>query len=152
MQEIHMICFSRDITCHCFCNYKVQYNSVDRISINRVRVGTICNILNIAMLYNNHGQQSNIKNKFLLRWMFFVSCDNRKTLFFLKVCRYCEIFFNHYIVVLFETSVLKKVRILCYLHNSSAVLILMLKLNSKKAIIYYTYTYLKNLRSWLLLW
>ena len=28
----------------------------------------------------------------LLRWMFLVPCDNWKTLFFLKVCRYCEIF------------------------------------------------------------
>ena len=28
----------------------------------------------------------------LLRWMFFVPCDNWKTLFFLKVCRCCEIF------------------------------------------------------------
>ena len=28
----------------------------------------------------------------LLWWMFFVPCDNWKTLFFLKVCRYCEIF------------------------------------------------------------
>ena len=28
----------------------------------------------------------------LLRWMFFVPCDNWKTLFFLKVCRYSEIF------------------------------------------------------------
>ena len=28
----------------------------------------------------------------LLRRMFFVPCDNWKTLFFLRVCRYCEIF------------------------------------------------------------
>ena len=27
----------------------------------------------------------------LLWWMFFVPCDNWKALFFLKVCRYCEI-------------------------------------------------------------
>ena len=28
----------------------------------------------------------------LLRWMFFIPCDSWKTLFFLRVCRYCEIF------------------------------------------------------------
>ena len=35
-------------------------------------------------------------------------------------------FFNRYIVVFFETSVLKEVRILCYLYSNSVVLILML--------------------------
>ena len=28
----------------------------------------------------------------LLRWMFFISLDNQKSLFFVKVCRYLEIF------------------------------------------------------------
>ena len=41
-------------------------------------------------------------------------------------------FFNHHIVVFFETSVLKEVRILRYLHNKSVVVILMLMLTSKK--------------------
>ena len=40
-------------------------------------------------------------------------------------------FFNRHIVVFFETSVLKEVRILRYLHNNSVVLILML--SSKKS-------------------
>ena len=55
-------------------------------------------------------------------------------------------FFNRHIAVFFETSVLKEVRILrtSYLHNNSVVLMLMLMLSSKKAILYYTYTYLKN--------
>ena len=48
-------------------------------------------------------------------------------------------FFNHHIVVLFETSLLKEVHILRspYLHNNSAVLILMLMLSSKIKL-YYT--------------
>ena len=40
-------------------------------------------------------------------------------------------FFDHHIVVFFETSVLKEVRLLHYLHNNSAMLILMLMLISK---------------------
>ena len=57
-------------------------------------------------------------------------------------------FFQRHIVVFFGTSVLKKVRILRYLHNNSAVLILMLMLSSKnKAIEYFTYTDSKNFRS-----
>ena len=40
-------------------------------------------------------------------------------------------FFNRHIVVFFETSVLKEVRILHYPHNDSAVLILMLMLSSR---------------------
>ena len=39
--------------------------------------------------------------------------------------------YNHHIVDFFETSVLEEVRILCYLHNNSAVLILMLMLSSR---------------------
>ena len=42
-------------------------------------------------------------------------------------------FFSRHIVVFFETSVLKEVRILRYLRNNSAVLILMLMLSSKKS-------------------
>ena len=42
-------------------------------------------------------------------------------------------FFNRHIVAFFETSVLKEVRILRYLHNNSVVLILMLMLSSKKS-------------------
>ena len=54
-------------------------------------------------------------------------------------------FFNRHVVVLFETSVLKEVRILRspYLHNNSTVLILMLMLRSK---IKLSYTLLKHTR------
>ena len=41
-------------------------------------------------------------------------------------------FFNRHTVAFFETSVLKEVLILRYLHNISVVLILMLMLSSKK--------------------
>ena len=40
-------------------------------------------------------------------------------------------FFNSHIIVFFETSVLKEVRILRYLHKNSAMLIVMLILSSK---------------------
>ena len=59
----------------------------------------------------------------------FILCDNWKTLFFLKVCRYFEIFVNCQIVVFFE-SALKEVLILRYLHNNSAVLILKFKIKN----------------------
>ena len=60
----------------------------------------------------------------------FILCDNWKTLFFLKVCRYFEIFVNCQIVVFFETSVLKEVLILRCLHDNSAVLILNFKIKN----------------------
>ena len=45
-------------------------------------------------------------------------------------------FFNRHIFIFFEISVLKEVRILRYLHNNSAVLILMLILSSKMKLSY----------------
>ena len=45
-------------------------------------------------------------------------------------------FFNRHIVVFFETSVLKEVRILRYLHNNSVVLILMLSSKKSYPILY----------------
>ena len=74
--------------------------------------------------------------------MFFVPYENWKTLFFLKFCRYCEIFSTN-ILSFRETSVLKEVRILRYLHNNTNP-------NAKfqnKAIVYYTNTDLKDFRS-----
>ena len=59
----------------------------------------------------------------------FILCDNWKTLFFLKVCRYFEIFVNCQIVVFFE-SVLKEALILRYLHDNSAVLKLKFKIKN----------------------
>ena len=53
---------------------------------------------------------------------------------------YCRFLSNKY----FERS-----SYFTHLHNSSAVLILMLILSFKKTIIYYNYIYLKNLCSWL---
>ena len=84
----------------------------------------------------------------LLRSMFFILCDNWKTLFFSKSLSLLWDFFNHHVVVFFETSVLKEVHILHYLHNTSAMLIPMFQ---KNAIVYYTYTYLINFRSWLMI-
>ena len=67
--------------------------------------------------------------------MLFIPCDNWKTLFFPKVCRYFEICSIAVIVVFFEASVLKELRILRYLHNYRAALILQLQ---NKAIVFYT--------------
>ena len=85
----------------------------------------------------------------LLRWMFFVPCDKLKDVnFFKKIVITVRLFQPTYCCFLL-TSVLKEVPILWYLHNNSAVLILMLKLISKIKLSYYTYTCLKNFRSWL---
>ena len=83
----------------------------------------------------------------LLRWMFFVPCDNWKLLFFLKVCRYCDIFST----VIFSFY-LKQVPILRYLDNQCSA---NTNANAKfqnKVIVYYTYTELKSFPSWPFLW
>ena len=56
-------------------------------------------------------------------------------LIFQIACRCIEIFFNRHIAVFFETSALKEVRILHYLHNHITALITKF-LNV--AIVYYT--------------
>ena len=43
--------------------------------------------------------------------MFFFPYDNSK-IFFIQFSRYPEVWYNHHVVALFETSVLKEVRIL----------------------------------------
>ena len=75
----------------------------------------------------------------LLPWIFFVSCDNWKTWFFLKVCRYCNVFANLHIVIFFETSVLKEVRILNYLQNNSAMLMLSFKIEWRYSMLIHTW-------------
>ena len=69
--------------------------------------------------------------------MIFISCDQWKTLIFQKACNYSEIFFNRHIVVFFETSVLKEVRILHYLNNNNTGLIPKFQ---NVTIVYHTYT------------
>ena len=70
----------------------------------------------------------------LLRWMFFVPCDSWKTLFFLKVCRYCEIFTTAILPFPFKQVFWKKS--IFYAIGDSTLLILML--SSKKTVVYYT--------------
>ena len=48
----------------------------------------------------------------LLRWMFFITCDNWKALFFTTVYRYSAVFSNRHGFAFFETSVLKEAYIL----------------------------------------
>ena len=111
--------------------------------------------LNDSQTFNS----SSFKNVFLqcvcyrcnlLRLMFFVLCDSWKALFFLKVCRYCEIFTTAILPFSFKQVFWKKSVI--YAIGDSALL-LMLMLSSKKKLSYtITYTYLKNFRSLLFLW
>ena len=44
--------------------------------------------------------------------MFFISCNNWKTFFFIQTYRYPEVWCNRHVAAFFETSVLKEVRIL----------------------------------------
>ena len=48
----------------------------------------------------------------LLRWMFFITCNNWKTLFFTQIYRYSEVSYNHHVAAFFEKSNLKEVGIL----------------------------------------
>ena len=50
----------------------------------------------------------------LLRYMF-ISCDNWKTLLFIKVYSYPEVLFNRHVLAFYETNDLKKIRILFFL-------------------------------------
>ena len=79
----------------------------------------------------------------------FDECFFYKTLFFLKKIFITVRLFQPTYCCFLLTSVFKEVPILWYLHNNSAVLILMFKLISKIKLSYYTYTCLKNFRSWL---
>ena len=54
--------------------------------------------------------------------MFFIQYDKWKTLFFSKSLSLLLDFFNRLIVVFFETSVFKEVRILHYLLNKNTLL------------------------------
>ena len=56
--------------------------------------------------------------------MFFVLSENRETLFFIKIYCYPGILFQPPYSCFFETSILKEVPILHYLHNNSAITIL----------------------------
>ena len=47
----------------------------------------------------------------LLWWMFFIPCENWKTLFFIKIYRYPEVWYNRHVAAFFEGSVLEEVRI-----------------------------------------
>ena len=68
----------------------------------------------------------------LLQWMFFVPFDNCRPLFFLKVCRYCEVFST--IILSFCLKQVFWKKSIFYLHSNSAVLILML--SSKIKLLY----------------
>ena len=78
--------------------------------------------------------------------MFFVPCDSWKKLFFLKVCRYCDIFTTAISSFSFKQVFWKKSVI--YSIGDSVFT------NTKfqKSYRIYAYTYFKNFRSWLFLW
>ena len=62
--------------------------------------------------------------------MFFILCENWKTFFFIQTYLDLEVWCNRYVVALFETNILKKVRILYslfpQLHYDAAVPIMLL--------------------------
>ena len=66
--------------------------------------------------------------------MFFIPCDNWKTLFFIKVFHYSKGFSNYHIVAFFETTVFKEVRILHY--NISTITVQPLYQGSKINLLY----------------
>ena len=59
----------------------------------------------------------------LLRGIFYISCDNWKTLLFIKVYCYPEGLFQSPCYCVLWTSVLKKVHIWFYLHNNGTILL-----------------------------
>ena len=59
----------------------------------------------------------------------FYSCDIWKPLFFIKVCRYPNVFFNQHVLVLSETGDLKEVR---HLFFPSKITILIAKVTIAK--------------------
>ena len=127
-----------------------QYLFAPLLSIKAKKTRTNQNTLQFFLLRPNWNHSQTFKSscckKFflqcvcyrcnLLQWTFFISCDNWKTLFFSKSLQLLWDFFNRHIVVSFETKVLKEVRILRYLHNSSAALIPKLQ---SKALVRYTF-------------
>ena len=54
----------------------------------------------------------------LLQWMFFILCDNWKTLVFTKVSCPSECFWNYHFAAFFERSTLKEICSLRYFHNN----------------------------------
>ena len=89
----------------------------------------------------------------LLRWIFLLSVITGRRYFFKKFAVTVKFFQPPYCPCLWNKP-LERRPFLHYLRNNRAVLMLMAA-NAKfqnKAILYYFYTYLKNVRSWLSLW
>ena len=114
----------------------------------------ICLNLNDSQIFKS----SSRKNGFLqcvyyrcslLWWKFFVPCDSWKTLFFLKICRYSEVFSTAILSfslkqVFWKKSVFYIISTITVQSNTDV------NANfQNKAIVYYTHTDLKNIRSWL---
>ena len=78
-------------------------------------------------------------------WIFFIQCDNSKTLILIKKLSHFQDFFNRHVVAFFETSVLKEVCVLCYLIITLYVMTLLLTVYTSL----HKWIFLKNLK---LLW
>ena len=74
----------------------------------------------------------------LFRKIIFVPCDNWKTMLFIKVYRYPEILFNRHVLVLFETSDLKKSYFNFYLDYRNTKVKIQCKYQSSKLKLSYT--------------
>ena len=60
----------------------------------------------------------------LLRWMFFIPCDNWKTLFFIQIYCYIEVWYNRHVDAFFKGTVLKEVFYIRNPHNNITMLLI----------------------------
>ena len=60
----------------------------------------------------------------LLRWMFFIPCDNWKALFFIQIYCYIEVWYNRHVDAFFKGSVLKDVFYIRNPHNNITMLLI----------------------------
>ena len=74
-----------------------------KINVSRTFKSSSCKKLFPKLVYHWYN---------LLRWIFFIPCDNCKQYFFTKINRYPEAWCNRHVAAFFQTSVLKEVRIL----------------------------------------
>ena len=65
--------------------------------------------------------------------MFFVPCNNWKTLFLTQIYRYPEVWYNRHVAEFLETSVLKEVCILCPLSPNNTSMLLILNVQNKSS-------------------
>ena len=76
--------------------------------------------------------------------MFFIPCDNWKTLLFIEVFHFLEANFNRHVEFFFEAKILKKVRVLCVISTITVRSNIMSKIQNKAVIHYASYIFVGN--------